>query len=332
MGFLKSNSFLLGASLVVGLGVFGCGRNTDFLTHFVKQPPEMFSGTHKLTELQRESRVDILFVIDNSGSMGSHQQALIKNADDFINSFVTRGGLDWKIGILSTDVSNPPFIGFTPKDPLNYLTPDAIKLFKDAVDTLGTNGDTTERTFAPVEKWLKQYPDFNRTNAVLALVMITDAEEQSQIKAADFISFLAQTKTSLKNVVAYGVYAAQDFGCTIADSMWNYAGSPYEEVIKATSGSVYPLCKDFGVNLAALGKDLFRRVSRPTIQLKTRPVVSTLKVTHHGEVLKGGVMSEGGVWVYDFDQNAILFNDLDFAKDEPEDLQEVEVAYEVAGA
>ena len=313
--------------VVVVAACMSCGRNTDFIYNKVEAPPEMFSGVHKLKELQGESRVDILFVIDNSGSMGSYQQALIRNADTFINTFVSGGGLDWKMGILSTDVLNNPYIGFTPGTELTYKTPDNVKLFKDAVGRLGTSGDAIEKTFAPIMKYIPKYPTFLRPNAMLALIMITDAEEQSGTPAKDFIDFLAVTKGNLKKVVTYGVFAPQDFGCTIGDSFWNYAKSPYEEVVNATNGKTYPLCKDFGKNLADLGQDLVTRVSRPTIRLKSHPQLRTLKVYFHGEILPGGPPDEQGRWIYDFDLNAIQFHDLDFAQG---DNEEVEVVYEVA--
>lgn len=304
-----------------------CGRDTQFIHHAVESPPKIFSSTHKLKELEGDRQVDILFVIDNSGSMDSHQQALIRNADTFINSFVTNGGMNWKIGLISTDVRDNPFIGLDPTNELTSKTPGNIQLFKDAVNQLGTYGDATERTFAPVMKWLPKYPIFLRPSAMLALIMITDAEEQSTETAADFIQFLTSTKGRLDRVVTYGVFAANDLGCNVCDSWWNYANSPYEQVIKATNGKTYPLCKDFGQNLADLSKDLVSRVVRPSIQLSSRPRLSTLRMNHRGRAVKGGPETESGYWMYDFDGNAIRFHNLDFA---PGDNEEVQIVYEIA--
>ena len=313
--------------LFTGILISGCGRDTDFLHHQLTAEPHFFSGIHKLKELEGEDKVDILFVIDNSGSMGTYQQALIRNADSFINAFIANGGLDWKMGIVSTDDSDEPYIGLKPGDELTHKSVDNIKRFKDAVDLLGTNGDAVERTFSPVMKLLPRYPGFLRPNAILAIIMITDAAEQSAETATDFLDFLRVTKGGLKKVVSYGVFAPSDFGCSVSDSIWNYAGSPYEELIKATSGKTYPLCKDFGAALADLGKDLVSRISRPSIRLQTRPRLRTLTVNYLGKPLKGGPQSEGGYWIYDFDMNSIRFHNLDFA---PGENEEVEIVYEVA--
>ncbi len=45
---------------------------------------------------------------------------------------------------------------------------------------------------------------------------------------------------------------------------------------------------------------------------------------YKGEDLKGGLKEEKGYWLYDFDLNAILFHDLNFA---PGDKEEVTVEY-----
>lgn len=313
------------------LAVAGCGRDTEFLTHAVEPPPQVFSATHKLKEMEGEDKVDLLWVVDNSGSMGSYQQALIKNADTFINDFIKHGGLDWKMGVLSTDVFDNPYTGFTPTTELTFKTPNNVQIFKDAIGNLGTSGDAIEKTFAPIMKWLPQFPNFLRPQAMLAIIMVTDAEEQSGVTSADFLAFLQKTKGSLKRVISYGVFSPQDFGCAFGDTTWNYKGTVYEDVVKATNGKTYALCKDFGQNLADLGKDLFSRVSRPMIRLKTRPRMETLHLFYKGEELKAGPRNgraeSKGLWLYDFDLNAIIFHDLEFA---PGENEEVQIVYEVA--
>jgi hypothetical protein len=112
------------------------------------------------------------------------------------------------------------------------------------------------------------------------------------------------------------------------DDRWNYAGSPYEEVIKKTNGKVYSLCSgDFGVELAKLGKDLVSRIDHPYIQLKKRPYPATIRVSYQGKDLKGGRSEDGAVWIYDFDLNRIVFYNLDFA---PSENEQVNVSYDEA--
>lgn len=310
------------------LAVAGCGRQADFLYHLQDVPPRVLESVHKLKELQGETKVDILWVIDNSGSMGSYQNDLATNADVFITDFVSKGGLEWKMGVLSSSTNEEPFVGFTPATLLTYQTPDAVKIFQDTVKRLGTFGDVIEKFFAPVQQHLTKYPAFVRNQATLAIIFLTDAAEQSRIPASTFLNFLKGVKGDLRRVVSYGVFASVDFGCRFTDEQWNYVGSPYEEVIKATKGKVYKLCDtDFGKNLADLGKDLVERIKRPFVQLVERPVISAIRVLYQGEELPGGPADSGGLWIYDFDLNRVVFHNLDFA---PGDNEEVTIGYQVA--
>lgn len=316
--------YALGFALIAGLAA--CSRPVDFLYRLREQTTQEISHVHKLKELQGENKVDILWIIDNSGSMMSHHQALIQNADVFINQFVTTGGLEWKMGIVSTAVAEEPYVGFTPSTLLTYQTPDNVRVFKEAVADLGTSGDAFEKTFAPLEQHLTDYPDFTRKNAVLAVIMVTDAPEQSRIPASRIVNFLTGLKGDLRRVVTYGVFASNDFNCRDTDEPWDYAGSPYEELITATQGVTFKLCADFGQSLADMGKDLVSRVKRPFIQLYERPLEASLRVVYKGKDLPGGPLESRGMWLYDFNHNRIVFHSLDFA---PSDNEEVTVVYEI---
>ncbi len=315
-------------TVFVAMAVLGCSRDAGLLHYLRDVPPKTYDAVHKLKELQGETKVDILWVIDNSGSMGSYQQALIQNADLFITDFVTKGGLEWKMGIVSSAINEKPYIGFTPSDQLNHQTANGVQKFKDAVRRLGTFGDATEQFFTPIRKHLDAFPDFVRKPASLTVIFLTDAPDQSRLPAKTLLNYLAGIKGDLRRVIAYGVFAAVDLGCQFTDENWNYAGSGYEEIINATKGKFYKLCDtDFGKNLADLGKDLVSRIKRPYIQLPDRPVVSTLRVIYRGKDLQGGPVDHDGFWIYDFDLNRIVFHSLDFA---PGDQEEVTVQYQLA--
>ncbi|MEK6705623.1 MAG: vWA domain-containing protein [Bdellovibrionota bacterium] len=304
----------------------GC-RQTDFLYYVNQQPPPNFSFTHKIKEMQGQSMVDILWVVDNSGSMGTYQQQVINNADMFIREFTKKTVLDWRIGLISTDKSDMPYIGLATGDTLDKFVKDPISAFQGAVARLGTDGSYMEQTFEPVEKALTLYPSFMRDDAILALVIVTDAPEQSAFKAKLFIDFLEQKKSGLDKVVSYGVFGPQDYGCKETDDYWEYTGSKYEELITATHGKTYVLCSnDYGRILSDLGQDLISRTKSPTLYFKIRPRPTTILVKHKGIVLPGGPKSSGGYWMYNFELNAIVFHDLDFA---PSEDEEVQVSFDV---
>ncbi len=315
-----------GAFVFASFLIAGCGKQLDFLHYLPNVPKQVFEGVHKLKELQGESQVDILWVVDDSGSMESYQRELARNANIFINDFVSKARLEWKMGLISSTIAKDPFVGFTSATQLNYQTNNNVDRFQRAVGTLETSGDSIEAFFTPSLRHLTASPDFLRSGATLAIIFLTDAPEQSQMSAATFLNGLKRLKGDLKKVVTYGVFASVDFGCVQVDENWNYKGSAYEAVISATHGKVFKLCNnDFGKNLAELGKDLVARVQHPFIALNDRPVISSVRVAYHGKDLPGGPEDQGGVWMYDFDLNRIVFHNLDFA---PGDQEEVTIQYD----
>lgn len=314
-------------------------QKTGYLYYTKPQPPPVYyQFDHKLKEIQGESKVDILWVIDNSGSMGSYQKEVIDNAAYFMNHFI-KGGLDWKMGLISTDPGViHSYIGLDPSDVFDYKSVDPINKFQNAVKKLGISGSGWETTFIPVREHLRTYPNFLRKDAILALLIVTDAPEQSSspfggiggapMNVKDFLSLLKTEKKSLSRVVTYGAFAAQDLGCRTTDGFTRYKGSSYEELVLATNGKHFPLCtKDFGTELAKFGKDLLTKIESPRIYLKSRPILETLKVIYRGNSLPGGLREQGGYWLYDFDNNSIVFHDLKFAAS---DNEKVTVEYQLS--
>lgn len=272
-----------------------------------------------------DSQVDILWVIDNSGSMSTFQREVINNTDLFMQEFVKDKHLSWTMGLISTDVTNRPYIGFAPGDLLNSQTPNPVLAFQRAVGQLGTYGSGYEETFEPIRKNLESYPAFARKDAYLAMISVTDADEQSAMSSQVFLQYLQSKKGSLSRAIFYGAFGADDLGCRNGEG-WNYSRGKYEAVIQATQGRYFPICTStFGKDLAALGTDLVKRVTQPMIRLSKRPKISSIRVSFQGRALPGGLKEDGGFWVYDFDANAIVFHDLDFA---PGDTETVDVSYQ----
>lgn len=53
------------------------------------------------------SKIDILFVMDNSGSMGEEQAALAASIDGLVDGLEAVEGISYRIGVTTTDVGNP---------------------------------------------------------------------------------------------------------------------------------------------------------------------------------------------------------------------------------
>ena len=69
---------------------------------FVFQPLSDRQGTHLLFAVQQPSKADILFVVDNSGSMTDKQQQLLASFDTLLTALAPED-TEYRIGVVSTD-------------------------------------------------------------------------------------------------------------------------------------------------------------------------------------------------------------------------------------
>ncbi len=317
----------LSVYFLLALVLAQCGRKHDFLYRMVEGKPDAVIQSAKIKEMHGISRIDVLWVIDNSGSMMTHQKNVIDNTKYFMNAFTSKKALDWKMGLLSTHQGDAPYIGFKPKDILDHTTKDPVGKFQDAVKGLGWNQGCPELVFEPVMDAFTKYPGFSRKNSVLAIMALTDTMEEGPTLKGQFEKALKAEKGNMKLVKFYGTFAGESFGCR-GELPWKYPGSPFEYFVKLTKSKSFSLCApDFGKNLALVAEDMVSSVVHSKVTLKDRPQVESLQVFYKGDTLPGGSPDSGSKWYYDFDLNAVSFYDLDFAEDEN---SSVEVYYEKA--
>lgn len=147
--------------------------------------------------------IDILWVVDNSGSMNSSQTNLVNNFASFINRFKDKG-YDFQMGVTTTDAYLSDYAPFNPQesrlfDGLNgnrsgvyVMTPETTNLtnvFAKNIRT-GTGGYGDERAFASMKATLLNpwswNQSFRRPNAFLAVIIISDEEDFSQTTDAPY--------------------------------------------------------------------------------------------------------------------------------------------------
>lgn len=306
--------------VVCGL-LMGCERQSGFVYHDMHLPSLPVFQEYALKEIAKSGTLDVLFVVDDSASMGPYQKDLAENANEFIHHFTKQHFLDWRLGLISTSDFREPLIGLEATDLLDSKHPAPVAAFSKAVGELGLGGDAEEKPLRSALSALEEYDGFLRSNATLAIVLVTDAPEQSGLSSAQFLNYLQRIRKKSDDVIVFAVLASQDLGCSTIEGNWAYHASVYEQLVDQTKGKTMKLCTSFGVNLAALGQDLVQRIVRNRIQLKERPILGSIQVRHRGELLPGG---EDGKWVYDFRLNSIEFPDLGFAAS---DKESVEITY-----
>lgn len=258
-------------------------------------------------------KVDIIFVVDNSGSMGVHQSNLSRNINLFVQSFSNSVQIDYNVGVVTSDMKNRNQTGRLQGGVrfVNRSTPNGIAEMARNI-MVGTNGDYEEMSFDPVAEALSQplvggyNAGFYRQDAHLAVIFITDAEDQSKRYDADSLyQFLVGLKGNRDKVLGYGVIVPSlDRRCDRDET--NVTPDMIEDFLGMTINTgknVFGLCDpNFGQNLANLSQDIARYVGG-VIYLTRAPIPETIRVLYGSQTIP----SDPKVgWMFDPIRNAVI--------------------------
>jgi hypothetical protein len=197
-------------SRLVGVGILatGCGELPGFR---VNEKSDVFSQV-----AVRNDKIDILFVIDNSGSMAGEQAIVAASFQEFINKFLSKN-LDFHVGVISTDALENPtywsnsggpygnFLNTGPgsllsRKPANdrFLTKNSSSLTQQFTQNvqIGINGNGAETPLLSILRFLQ--PDrlgegawnagFLREEAFLSVIIISDEDESISATSASYLS------------------------------------------------------------------------------------------------------------------------------------------------
>jgi hypothetical protein len=203
--------------------------------------------------------VDILWIVDNSGSMSSAISAVEQNFSYFIDSFLNVG-LDFRMAAITTDMDDPNHQGRFQGSQLviDSTHPNPKQLFLDMVSQ-GANGSADERGLAAAKAALSEplvtgfNAGFLRENAALAAIVVTDEDDGSAISPNDFANWFKGLKTDPSKVSFSAICGDPGMGCTEWTNWSNGgmitagAGTAYLDVKDQTNGAWQSICSnDFG--------------------------------------------------------------------------------------
>ncbi len=246
--------------------------------------------------------VDILFVIDNSGSMDYHQTNLSSNIKFFIDGLATQF-IDYNIGVVTSDDARL-------RGAVKVVRSDTPRLEDHIRDNLmaGTYGSAYEVFLDIIEKALSpallanENKDFYRPKALLATVILTDAEDQGTILPKQMYDKLIAMKGGDPNLLtAYSVVIPPGENRCARDEY----STPDRiiEYTKLANGLVLNLCdSDYGKKLVKIVEDIGYKTDL-YIQLLKVPVVGTISVTFGSQKIPND-LDKG--WTYSPSRNAIL--------------------------
>lgn len=251
----------------------------------VKQVTEQFTQNSS-----QKGKVDILWVVDNSGSMGDEQDELAYNFDQFINNFL-KEDVSFKMGITTTDPRSQ-YSGLS-RCSFNKLTTEAAKTnenqfiadFKQCI-RVGTNGYYREAGLTTSRDFMIRYAaNFVREDAYLIVVLISDEKEQS---SGTVKSYIDQIKSYKSNPGLLKMY-----------SIVNLTSAPrYIEAADRTGGKKADIKSNFAETLKNMGEKIVELSS--SFALKSLPYDSEIVVKVDGKVMTSG-------WTIDTESGTLKF-------------------------
>lgn len=227
--------------------------------------------------------VDILFVIDNSGSMGRHQVHLKNQIEYYANEILKITAIDFHIAILGSDSTN----GFL-KPYLTRKTPNILSVLKHSL-LLGSKGSAVEKFFDPVYLALNNtstaLDSFLRKEATLNLIFITDTDDQSSIiSPAPFYNFLLNLKKEDTRIITFAALITK----ATCDGE-----QPSQNIIRLkhfmyiSDGKTVNLCSDYATELIELAKKVVRQAF--TFRLKEVPIYESIVLSYGKKIIPRSV-------------------------------------------
>lgn len=317
-------------SVLVGCQDYNLQGDGSGLEGVEYNPPALAVETHvdRITQITIPA-VDVLWVIDNSCSMSEEQSALRSNFGEFVQYF-TGSGLDYHIGVVSTDMDSRQQSGKLVRDETDnaryidtsYGADQAIQSFSERA-SLGTDGSSDER--GKDAAWAALVTEANETNAGffreeagLSVIVISDEIDYSRVSVDEFSNWMLGVKEEPGMTSFSSIVGLTDRDCSAAER-----GTGYLETTAAVGGITWSICTDdWAGMLAELG--LQAAGLKRQFYLSLVPVEASIVVTV--ETLDGSTDSfmAGTDWSYDRTRNSITF-----AEYVPEPLAVVNIAYEV---
>lgn len=235
--------------------------------------------------------VDILFVVDNTGSMAQEQMRL-GNEFESLADALDREDIAWQVGVVTTERSAAD-AGWLQGQPW-ILTPDLDDPQAAFVSTVqvGTDGSSPEAGLASAMLALELAgPDgvnagFRRPDAVLHLVFVSDSDDQSESwyddpAGAMLDALEAESQWSGLPARASAVVGDVPDGCTSVAGVAQ-PGHEYHEVATASGGVVESICSpDLGNILEAVAEQTM--VWQQRFELRAEPLADSVRVSLNGE-------------------------------------------------
>lgn len=232
-------------------------------------PPLVLAGQQLDTFDQSRVAVDLLWVVDNSGSMAD-ERARLGDAFDAFLAIVIEAGADYRVGITTTEVNGDADDGRLVGPPIDPSTPDPVGAFRrqlELPETIVRREQGLEAARLALDPAVN--PGFTRAGASLAVIVLSDEDDDSFGEPAHFTRLVDgakgpgwEARTSLSAIVGPLPSGCRRPGDEVVFRGGADAAVRYAEVVAATGGQLGSICADdFSPSLrrVALALDTLRR-------------------------------------------------------------------------
>jgi len=305
----------------------GCGNDTPTFSVL----PSTYTYVNQQSQaITVNNKIDVLWVIDNSGSMAPAQANLAANFNNFISSFISKG-YDFQLSVITTEaylesidsVTYSTFADFRSNAGMSIVdqnTPDIQSSFVTNA-TQGITGYGDERAFQSIREALNSNVNagFIRPNSFLSVIIVSDEDDISHPgisylswmdpgldPVSDYITFLDGITNSTANKRNYTVNGIITTDQACADSLTASGGFTipvglrYLDLINQTGGVAGSICDtQFDISLQAISENVVQQVS--IIPLSELPVPESVVV------VIDSVPLDNTSWSYDSVSNSIVF-------------------------
>jgi len=228
---------LLGSVGLVLVAGPGC-RDSVTITGIEEGDRFVQEGGHAVT--------DVLWVIDDSGTMSEEQETLKASFQDFVDT-LAGADIDFHMGVITTDVSDSEQAGILLGEPpvLVNDTQDLAEVFAERA-AVGIDGSPDERGFDAVTLALSEprvsgaNAGFLRDEAALDIIIVSDEDDHSSQSVSDFLAFLASVKPSGAFRVS-ALVGDVPYGCAASSGAADPAPR-YLEAAEETEGVTQSIC------------------------------------------------------------------------------------------
>jgi len=176
-------------------GIDEIANNTEFNNIKVLRPP-----VHISPPTPPSGKVDVVFVIDNTGSMSGIQTTVANNITNFINSISSKGVNDIRMGVVEFTDSDIHKSNFSD----GIWTNDITEISNEILELASNNRGGIENTMEAITKAANDYTfrDNEGTSQTKHIIFVTNEPGDDNIKLSNTLDLVQN-----KGIQVHGIYS-----------------------------------------------------------------------------------------------------------------------------